>query len=97
MPERYAGELGSCGRFLLQCLLVFDLQPNTYHTDPTRAAFVIGLLTHQSFSSVFLGPGGSEPLALPGVSFCGRFFPIEFQTLESGWDQTACRGYFCEA
>lgn len=44
-PKRYSGNLGSCGQFLLQCSLVFDLQPNTYSTDKSRIAFIISLLT----------------------------------------------------
>ena len=28
-PEWYAGDLGACGRFLLQCSLVFQQQPTT--------------------------------------------------------------------
>lgn len=44
-PERYSGDLGACGRFLLQCSLVFDQQPLTYATDKSRIAFVISLLT----------------------------------------------------
>ncbi|XP_055015782.1 uncharacterized protein LOC129410863 [Boleophthalmus pectinirostris] len=44
-PERYSGDLGSCGQFLLQCSLVFDQQPNTYHTDKSRISFLISLLT----------------------------------------------------
>ncbi|KAK7916542.1 hypothetical protein WMY93_012303 [Mugilogobius chulae] len=44
-PERYSGDLGACGRFLLQCSLVFDQQPHTYATDKSRIAFVISLLS----------------------------------------------------
>lgn len=44
-PERYSGDLGACARFLLQCSLVFDLQPSTYTTDKSRIAFVLSLLT----------------------------------------------------
>ncbi|XP_037626231.1 uncharacterized protein LOC119488550 [Sebastes umbrosus] len=29
-PERYSGDLGACGRFLLQCSVVFQQQPTTY-------------------------------------------------------------------
>uniref|UniRef100_A0AAQ4QJP3 CCHC-type domain-containing protein n=3 Tax=Gasterosteus aculeatus aculeatus TaxID=481459 RepID=A0AAQ4QJP3_GASAC len=43
-PERYEGDLGGCRSFLLQCGLVFDLQPQTYHSDKAKIAFVIGLL-----------------------------------------------------
>lgn len=45
VPERYCGDLGACGRFLLQCSLVFDLQPSTYNSDKSRIAFILGLLT----------------------------------------------------
>ena len=31
--ERYEGDLGQCRPFLLQCSLVFELQPQTYPTD----------------------------------------------------------------
>ena len=32
-PERYEGDLGSCRAFLLQCSLVFEMQPQTYPTE----------------------------------------------------------------
>lgn len=44
-PERYSGELGSCGRFLLQCSLVFDQQPTTFASDKSKIAFVVSLLS----------------------------------------------------
>lgn len=47
-PERYSGDLGACGSFLLQCELVFDLQPTTYSTDKSRIAFVLSLLTGEA-------------------------------------------------
>ena len=43
-PEPYAGEPGSCSRFLLNCTLVFDLQPSSYATDKAKVAFCINLL-----------------------------------------------------
>uniref|UniRef100_A0A8C9X2Y7 DUF4939 domain-containing protein n=1 Tax=Sander lucioperca TaxID=283035 RepID=A0A8C9X2Y7_SANLU len=43
-PDKYEGDLGKCGSFLMQCGLVFDLQPNSYATDKARIAFVIELL-----------------------------------------------------
>lgn len=45
IPERYGGDLGVCGRFLLQCSLVFQQQPSTYNSDKSRIAFILGLLT----------------------------------------------------
>lgn len=44
VPERYAGDLGSCHSFLTQVSLVFELQPLTYPTDRARIAFLLGLL-----------------------------------------------------
>uniref|UniRef100_A0A8C9ZYC4 CCHC-type domain-containing protein n=1 Tax=Sander lucioperca TaxID=283035 RepID=A0A8C9ZYC4_SANLU len=43
-PDKYDGDLGKCRSFLMQCGLVFDLQPNSYATDKARIAFVIELL-----------------------------------------------------
>uniref|UniRef100_A0A8D0AZ46 DUF4939 domain-containing protein n=1 Tax=Sander lucioperca TaxID=283035 RepID=A0A8D0AZ46_SANLU len=43
-PDKYDGDLGRCRSFLMQCGLVFDLQPNSYATDKARIAFVIELL-----------------------------------------------------
>ncbi|KAK6314500.1 hypothetical protein J4Q44_G00159590, partial [Coregonus suidteri] len=43
-PEKYEGDLGRCRSFLMQCGLVFDLQPHSYATDKARIAFVIELL-----------------------------------------------------
>lgn len=44
-PERFSGDLGSCGRFLLQCALVFEQQPHTYASDKSRISFILGLLS----------------------------------------------------
>ncbi|XP_044203610.1 uncharacterized protein LOC122980008 [Thunnus albacares] len=44
-PECYNGYLGACRSFLLQCSLVFEQQPQTYSTDKSKVAYVIGLLT----------------------------------------------------
>jgi len=43
-PEPYAGEPGSCSRFLLNCTLVFDLQPSSYSSDKAKIAFCVNLL-----------------------------------------------------
>ena len=43
-PERYDGNLGQCKTFLMQCRLVFDLQPLTYATEKDKIAYLIGLL-----------------------------------------------------
>ena len=44
-PERYAGDLGACGRFLFQCNLVFAQQPGTFHSDQSRIAYIMSLLS----------------------------------------------------
>ena len=43
-PECCEGDLGSCRSFLLQCSLAFELQPQTYPTDKSRIAYLIGSL-----------------------------------------------------
>ncbi|XP_074492800.1 uncharacterized protein LOC141768407 [Sebastes fasciatus] len=49
-PERYSGDLGAYGRFLLQCSLVFQQQPTTYLSDKSRTI-------------VFVNAVGREPAA----------------------------------
>uniref|UniRef100_A0A8C5CGL7 CCHC-type domain-containing protein n=1 Tax=Gadus morhua TaxID=8049 RepID=A0A8C5CGL7_GADMO len=49
-PERYEGDLGSCRSFLLQCSLVFELQPLTYPTDRSRVAYLIGSLRGEALA-----------------------------------------------
>ena len=44
-PERYAGALGTCKSFLMQCSLVFEQQPSTYANDRAKICYMIGLLT----------------------------------------------------
>uniref|UniRef100_A0A8C5HTM3 Gypsy retrotransposon integrase-like protein 1 n=3 Tax=Gouania willdenowi TaxID=441366 RepID=A0A8C5HTM3_GOUWI len=44
VPERYAGDLGSCQAFLTQVSLVFELQPTSYASDRAKIAYLIGLL-----------------------------------------------------
>lgn len=44
-PETYAGDPGSCESFLVQCGLVFSLQPSTFPSDEAKVAYVITLLS----------------------------------------------------
>lgn len=43
-PERYAGDLGTCRAFLMQCSLVFEQQPRTYASDRSRICYLLSLL-----------------------------------------------------
>ncbi|KAI3370011.1 hypothetical protein L3Q82_024433 [Scortum barcoo] len=43
-PESYAGDLGSCSRFLFQCFIVFVQQPSSYSSDNAKIGFVVNLL-----------------------------------------------------
>eukprot|EP00066_Takifugu_rubripes_P011978 XP_011601244.1 PREDICTED: uncharacterized protein LOC105416325 [Takifugu rubripes] len=52
VPERYSGEAGACASFLLQCSLVFDLQPLTYPSDRSSEASSQILSLRQGPSSV---------------------------------------------
>ncbi|KAK0133566.1 Cyclin-dependent kinase-like 3 [Merluccius polli] len=49
-PEPYGGDLGQCRSFLLQCSLVFELQPQTYATDKARIAYLIGSLRGEALT-----------------------------------------------
>lgn len=44
IPQAFGGEEGLCRPFLMQCALVFDLQPFSYPTDRSRVAYTINLL-----------------------------------------------------
>ncbi|KAI3351394.1 hypothetical protein L3Q82_020203 [Scortum barcoo] len=39
-PESYAGDLGSCSRFLFQCSIVFVQQPSSYSSDNAKIGYV---------------------------------------------------------
>ncbi|KAI3356972.1 hypothetical protein L3Q82_003607 [Scortum barcoo] len=44
-PEKsYAGDLGSCSRFLFQCSIVFVQQPSSYSSDNAKIGYVVNLL-----------------------------------------------------
>lgn len=45
IPERYSSEAATCASVLLQCSLVFDLQPLTYASNRATIAFVVNLLS----------------------------------------------------
>ncbi|KAI2645437.1 Transposon Tf2-6 polyprotein [Labeo rohita] len=44
-PAPYAGGAEECNGFLLQCSLVFTMQPSLYPTDQSQIAFITSLLT----------------------------------------------------
>lgn len=44
-PPVYSGEPTMCRPFIIQCEVVFSLQPTTYALDSSKVAFVISLLT----------------------------------------------------
>jgi len=46
--EHYGGDVGACGRFLLQCALVFDLQPWMYQEDCAKVAYITSLLSRRA-------------------------------------------------
>jgi len=43
-PERYNGDLGTCGPFLTQCSLFFEHQPRSFASDRSRIAYLVNLL-----------------------------------------------------
>uniref|UniRef100_A0A674MAN0 Uncharacterized protein n=1 Tax=Takifugu rubripes TaxID=31033 RepID=A0A674MAN0_TAKRU len=74
IQEWYSGEGGACASFLLQCSLVFDLQPLTYTSDRAKIAFVVNLLSGRAVSGCWQRSAciaarlaTSLPIARPGV------------------------------
>lgn len=51
IPEQYAGDLCSCGHFLLQCSPIFSQQPSTYATDQSRVSIALNLLRAAQWAS----------------------------------------------
>ena len=43
-PDSYAGDVGVCEGFLLQCTLAITQSPHSFSSDSTKTAFVLGLL-----------------------------------------------------
>lgn len=44
-PQPYAGESDKCNAFLLQCSLIFEMQPSQFPTERAKVAYMISLLT----------------------------------------------------
>lgn len=44
-PKLYSGEANECKGFLLQCELIFEMQPNRFPTDRSKIAYMLSLLT----------------------------------------------------
>lgn len=44
----YAGDLGRCRSFFIQCSLMFAHRPNTYATDKARVAYIVELSEEMS-------------------------------------------------
>uniref|UniRef100_A0A3B5QCC8 DUF4939 domain-containing protein n=1 Tax=Xiphophorus maculatus TaxID=8083 RepID=A0A3B5QCC8_XIPMA len=58
-PEKFSGEQGGCGGFLLQCSLSFNRSPLAYPHDEAKISFVLGLLTGKALrwaEARFSGP-----------------------------------------
>lgn len=49
-PRPFAGDLGKCRGFLLQCSLIFDQKPSTYASDRSKVSFIVGLLTSRALT-----------------------------------------------
>ncbi|KAK0137910.1 Retrotransposon-derived protein PEG10 [Merluccius polli] len=111
-PERYDGDLGLCRSFLLQCSLVFELQPQTYPTDKARiAVWERGSAVCSEYSTfteemrrVFDHPvrgreASQRLILLRQGSRSVASFIVEFWTLsvESGWNEEALQGVFLNA
>lgn len=61
-PRHFDGEAGLCRSFLMQCSLVFDLQPRAYPTDRSRVAYLINLLSGRALQWATALWGTNDPV-----------------------------------
>ncbi|KAI3352792.1 hypothetical protein L3Q82_019374 [Scortum barcoo] len=64
-PESYAGDLGSCSRFLFQCSIVFVQQPSSYSSDNAK----IGYVGQEAVKRLLDLRQGSQSVAAYSVDF----------------------------
>ncbi|KAI3352330.1 hypothetical protein L3Q82_005296 [Scortum barcoo] len=64
-PERYAGDPGSCNPFIMNCSILYALQPQTFSSEGARVAFAINHLTGRARQSSSFRP--SPPAATEGA------------------------------
>ena len=96
-PERYEGDLGRS--FLLQCSLVFELQPQTYPTDKSRITYLIGSLRGEALA-------WAAAVWERGSAVCSDYSAfteemrkasqrlLHLRQAESGWKEEALQGVF---
>uniref|UniRef100_A0A674MMR7 DUF4939 domain-containing protein n=1 Tax=Takifugu rubripes TaxID=31033 RepID=A0A674MMR7_TAKRU len=89
IPERYSGEAGYCASFLLQCSLVFDLQPLTYPSDRAKIAFVVNLLSGRAAVLENQSPVSSSFLAF--MAELKRVFDHPVQSSEAAFQILSLR------
>ena len=78
-PERYAGDLGTCKSFLIQCSLVFEQQSLTYSTDRANTAYIIVLLRGNALawaSAVWESPAFASCTSDNFISEIRGFYPV---------------------
>ena len=47
-PAPFGGEAENCNGFLLQCSLMFEMQPHRFPTDRAKIAYISSLLTNKA-------------------------------------------------
>ncbi len=50
IPAAYVGDSAECGGFLLQLALYIEMQPQKFHTERSKVAFLISLLSGRALS-----------------------------------------------
>ncbi|XP_060723308.1 uncharacterized protein LOC132844138 isoform X1 [Tachysurus vachellii] len=83
-PTPYSGVAEECKGFLLQCSLIFEMQPSHFPRDRSKISFIISLLTEKR-------SGGPSPSGIKTDPFYIPSRNMQFRTLAaaSGWDERA--------
>lgn len=87
IPQPFSGDMGACEGFLLKCDLVFEQQPQTYATDRSRIAYIVGLLSGKASEWATAAWTSKSPICHSYSEFTTemkRIFDHPIQSKEAG-------------
>ena len=72
-PDSYAGDVGGCKGFLLQCTLTITQSPCSFPFDSAKIAFVIGLLEGKALAQALAFSRTNALESYPFADFIKKF------------------------